>query len=153
MASAQQQADAVMREPPPAVSAEVRRYCAAIAATAGAARNARQEKTLHELEQKIAERLAELETKRVELQAMIDRHDALLKKVDDQLVTIYARMRPDVASAQLGSMEEEMAAALLMRLQPKQSSAILNEMEATRAVVLTKKFADLSTLVGGGKRR
>jgi flagellar motility protein MotE (MotC chaperone) len=50
-------------------------------------------------------------------------------------------------------MEEDMAAAMLMRLQPKQSSAILNEMDASRAVMLTKKVAALSSLVGGGKKQ
>lgn len=140
------------RESRPSPSPDARQYCADIAAAASAARNARQEKALLDIEQQIAARLAELEAKRAELQELLDRHEALVKKADDQLVSIYARMRPDAASAQLANMEEDMAAALLMRLQPKQSSAILNEMEAARAVVLTKKVAGLSTLARAGKK-
>ncbi|WP_159725964.1 MotE family protein [Methylosinus sp. Ce-a6] len=135
--------------PPP----DTRQYCADVAAAAGAARAARQEKELLDIEQRIAKRTAELETKRAELQDVLDRYDALLKRTDERLVSIYGRMRPDAAAAQFASMEEDMAAAMLMRLQPKQSSAILNEMEAARAVVLTKKVATLSSLAGGGKKQ
>ncbi|MBG0808608.1 hypothetical protein IY145_04390 [Methylosinus sp. H3A] len=135
--------------PPP----DARQYCADVAAAAGAARNARQEKELLDIEQRIAKRTVELEAKRAELQDVLDRYDTLLKQTDERLVSIYGRMRPEAAAAQFASMEEDMAAAMLMRLQPKQSSAILNEMEASRAVVLTKKVAALSSLVGGGKKQ
>ncbi|WP_255608346.1 MotE family protein [Methylosinus sp. Sm6] len=133
-----------------APSPEVERYCADVSATAGAARNARMEKELMELEQLIVRRTAELEAKRAELQAAIDRREAMVKKADERLVAIYARMRPDAAAAQFADMDEEMAAAMLMRLEPKKSSAILNEMEAARAVALTKKVAGLSTLPQSG---
>lgn len=131
-------------------SSEAERYCADVAATASAARNARVEKELMELEQQIIRRTAELEAKRAELQAVIDRREAMVKKADERLVAIYARMRPDAAAAQFANMDEEMAAAMLMRLEPKKSSAILNEMEAARAVALTKKVAGLSTFPQGG---
>jgi flagellar motility protein MotE (MotC chaperone) len=133
-----------------ATSSESERYCADVAATAGAARNARMEKELMELEQQIIRRTAELEAKRAELQAVIDRREAMVRKADERLVAIYARMRPDAAAAQFAELDEEMAAAMLMRLEPKKSSAILNEMEAVRAVALTKKVAGLSTLPQGG---
>lgn len=132
---------------------DAQQYCANIAAVAGAARSARQERQLLEIEQQIGRRLTELETKRVELQELLDRHEALLKKADEGLVAIYSRMRPDSAAAQLANMEEDMAAALLMRLQAKQSSAILNEMEAGRAVVLTKKMGGASAMAArAGKK-
>jgi flagellar motility protein MotE (MotC chaperone) len=139
------------RAAPPAPDA--RQYCADIAAAASAARNARQEKELLDVEQRIAKRTAELEAKRAELQDVLDRYDTLLKQTDERLVSIYGRMRPEAAAAQFANMEEDMAAAMLMRLQPKQSSAILNEMDASRAVMLTKKVAALSSLVGGGKKQ
>lgn len=142
-----------LREARAAPAPDIRQYCTEIAAAAGAARAARQEKALLDIEQRVAKRTAELEAKRAELQDVLDRYDALLKRTDERLVSIYGRMRPDAAAAQFASMEEDMAAAMLMRLQPKQSSAILNEMEASRAVVLTKKAATLSSVVGGGKRQ
>ncbi|KAB2854969.1 MAG: hypothetical protein F9K41_10050 [Sphingopyxis terrae] len=141
-----------IREARPFSAPDAQQYCANIAATAGAARNARQEKQLLEIEQQIGRRLSELEAKRAELQELMDRYEALVKKVDDGLVAIYARMRSGSAAAQLANMEEDVAAALLMRLQPKQSSAILNDMEASRAVLLTKKIAGVSTLAQAGKK-
>lgn len=141
-----------MREARPASAPDPQQYCSNIAAVAGAARSARQERQLLDIEQQIARRLSELESKRAELQELLDRHEALAKKVDDGLVAIYSRMRPDSAAAQLANMDEDIAAALLMRLQAKQSSAILNEMEAARAVVLTKKIGGLSALAHAGKK-
>lgn len=141
-----------IREARPSSAPDAQQYCANIAAAAGAARNARQEKQLLEMEQQIGRRLSELEAKRAELQELVERHEALVKKADDGLVAIYARMRPDSAAAQLAAMEEDVAAALLMRLQPKQSSAVLNEMEAPRAVVLTKKISGLSTFAQAGRK-
>lgn len=139
-------------EPRSGAAADAQQYCANIAAAAGAARNVRQEKQLLEIEQQIARRLSELDAKRRELQEVLDRHDALVKRIDDGLVAIYARMRADSAAAQVAGMEEEVAAALLMRLQPKQSSSILNEMEASRAVALTKKIAGFSTFARSGRK-
>jgi flagellar motility protein MotE (MotC chaperone) len=135
-----------------APAAESKQYCAEISATAAAARNARQEKELMELEQRIAQRTADLEAKRAELLEIVERHEALAKKADERLIAIYARMRPDAAASQLADMEEEVAAAMLMRLQPKQSSAILNEMEAARAVALTKKVAALTTFATASRK-
>jgi flagellar motility protein MotE (MotC chaperone) len=134
-------------------SAESAKYCAEIAAAASLARNARAEKDLIELEKRLVERAAELDAKRAELQAVIDRHEAMVKKADERLVAIYARMRPDAAAAQFADMDEEMAAAMLMRLEPKKSSAILNEMEAPRAVALTRKVAGLTTLPQNGTKQ
>lgn len=140
------------KESRPSSPPEANRYCADIATSAEFARNARQEKRLLEIEQRIVERTAQLEAKRLELQELLDRHDALTKNLDEQLVSIYGRMRPDAAAAQFAAMEDDVAATMLMRLKPKQSSAILNEMEAARAVALTKKVAALSTLTEARRR-
>jgi flagellar motility protein MotE (MotC chaperone) len=134
-------------------SAESSRYCVEIAGAASLARNARAEKELIELEQRLVKRTAELDAKRAELQAVIERHEAMVKKADERLVAIYARMRPDAAAAQFADMDEEVAAAMLMRLEPKKSSAILNEMEAPRAVALTRKVAGLTTLPQNGTKQ
>lgn len=131
---------------------DARQYCANVAAAAGIARNARQENALVEIERQIDRRVSELEAKRVELQELLDRHDAFVRKADEHIVAIYARMRPEAAAAQLADMDEDQAAALLFRLQPKYSSAILNEMDASHAVVLTKKISGMSTLARAGKK-
>jgi flagellar motility protein MotE (MotC chaperone) len=140
------------KETRPSPGPDTQQYCANVAAAAGTARNARQEKRLVEIEQQIGQRLAELETKRTELQELLDRQDAFARKADESLTAIYTRMRPDAAAAQLSNMDEESAAALLFRLQPKNASAILNEIEAPRAAALTKKISSMSSLARAGKK-
>jgi flagellar motility protein MotE (MotC chaperone) len=125
---------------------EAQKYCANIANAAREARNALQRKQLADLEQKIRQRLKELEGRKNELQALVDRHEALIHKTDEVLVSVYSRMRPEAAAAQLTNLEEDTAASLLIRLRPKNASAILNERDAARAATLVKRIATLSSL-------
>jgi flagellar motility protein MotE (MotC chaperone) len=124
-------------EPPSAEARAARDYCTNIADAATDARLAWQKKTLLDLEQEIAKRVALLETKTAELQRWVARRDEFSKKAREAVVTIYARMRPDAAAAQLVAMDEETAAAVLTKLDPRNASAILNEMDATQAARLT----------------
>ena len=140
------------RAPQAAASQETQQYCANVAAAAGAARMAYQESRLAELDQQLQKRLGELESKRAELQELLDRYDAFVRKTDETLVGVYARMKPDAAAAQLANLDEDSAAALLMQLKPKNSSAILNEMDAARGAQLTKKIAALSSMKRAGKK-
>ncbi len=121
----------------PAVEGRAARdYCTNIADAAADARLAWQKRTLMDLEQEIAKRLALLEEKSAELQAWLARREEFSKKAQAAVVTIYARMRPDAAAAQLVAMDEETAAAVLTKLDPRNASAILNEMDATQAARL-----------------
>ena len=92
---------------------------------------------LADLEQEIAKRVELLEAKTAEYQRWLARRDEFSKKAQESVVTIYARMKPDAAAAQLVAMDEETAAAVLTKLDPRNASAILNEMEATQAARLT----------------
>ena len=114
-----------------------REYCLNIADAAADARLAWQKKTLADLEQEIAKRVELLEAKTAEYQKWLARRDEFSKKAQENVVTIYSRMKPDAAAAQLVAMDEEMAAAVLTKLDPRNASAILNEMEATQAARLT----------------
>jgi len=124
-------------DPPEPASRSAREYCAHIADAAADARLAWQKKTLNDLEQEIGKRIAQLEAKTAEYQMWLARRDEFSKKAHDSMVTIYARMRPEAAAAQLVAMDEEMAAAVLTKLDPRNASAILNEMDAARAARLT----------------
>jgi len=93
-----------------------------------------------------------MEIKRQELQQLLEKHEALLRKADDKLVKVYARMKPDAAAGQLVGLDEEVAAALLFRLDPKNASAILNEMSASRGAALIKKFSTLTSIPRNGKQ-
>lgn len=124
-------------EPPEANARSAREYCLNIADAAADARFAWQKKTLADIEQEIAKRVALLEAKTAEYQRWLARRDEFSKKAHDSVVTIYARMKPDAAAAQLVAMDEETAAAVLTKLDPRNAGAILNEMDPTQAARLT----------------
>jgi flagellar motility protein MotE (MotC chaperone) len=140
-------------EPPTAEARAARDYCTNIADAAADARLAWQKRTLLELEQEIAKRLALLEEKSAELQKWLARRDEFSKKAQAVVVTIYARMRPDAAAAQLVAMDEETAAAVLTKLDPRNASAILNEMEATQAARLAATISGAANANLPGRRK
>jgi flagellar motility protein MotE (MotC chaperone) len=116
----------------------VQQYCSNIANFAADARIAWQMKRLGELEAQTKQRIAELEAKEVESKDWIDKRAELMKKAEDGVVAIYAKMQPEAAAAQMVVMEDATAAALLTKLNARVSSAILNEMEAGKAARLTE---------------
>jgi len=120
---------------------EQQQYCANIAASIEAARIARQQKLLSEMETQLSQKLAALEAKQAEVRAQLDRLESFERKTSDALVAFYAGMKPDAAAAQLAELDEEVAASLLLRLKAKASSAILNEMSAARGAALAKRIA------------
>ncbi|XWN33000.1 MAG: MotE family protein [Devosia sp.] len=122
-----------------------RAYCSNLADAASDARFARKLARLNAVEAGIDARLVALEEKRAEYEAWLDRRQRFLRQAEDSLVTIYAGMRPDAASAQLAAMDELTAAAILAKAQPRTASAILNEMEADKA-------ARLATIMSGMSR-
>jgi flagellar motility protein MotE (MotC chaperone) len=126
---------------------DTQRACSHIANVAREARNELQQKQLLELEQRVRQRLSELEAKKSELESMLEKHDALVRKADQSLVDVYSRIRPEAAAAQMANLEEEQAASLLMQLRPKFSSAILNEMEPAHAAAVIKRINALASPV------
>lgn len=116
-------------------------YCANIADAAADARFAWQKRTLSEMEKELERRIVILETRTAEYREWLARRDAFVKKAQETLVGIYARMRPDAAALQLAAMDEETAAAVLTKLNPRNASAILNEMPPNRAARLTMTIA------------
>jgi flagellar motility protein MotE (MotC chaperone) len=130
-----------------------REYCLNIADPASDARIAWQKKVLAGIEQEIAKRLELLEAKTAEYQRWLARRDEFSKKAQESVVTIYARMRPDAAAAQLVAMDEETAAAVIARLDPRNASAILNEMDATQAARLTATIGGAANVNLPGKSR
>jgi flagellar motility protein MotE (MotC chaperone) len=127
----------------------VQQYCSNIASFAADARIAWQMKRMNDLEAQLKRRVAELEAKEAESKQWIDRREALMKKADDSIVAIYAKMQPGAAAAQMVVMEDTTAAALLTKLNPRVSSAILNEMDAGKAAKLTDLMA--GSMAGGRK--
>ncbi len=136
--------------PPPAAAPAVpaampgetgaQQYCRNIAALAADARFAWQTRQIGELEGQLKQRIADLDAKQVELKQVMAQRDEVMKRARDNLVSIYAKMRPDAAADQLSALDDAVAAAVLAQLNPRQSSAILNEVSPARAVRLVNQM-------------
>jgi flagellar motility protein MotE (MotC chaperone) len=120
-------------------------YCINIASAAADARFNWQKKTLGDMERELDDRIAKLEAKVAEYQQWLARRDEYAKKAQEQLVGIFARMRPDAAALQLAAADEETSAAVLSKLDTRISSNILAEMDPSQAARLT------AIMVGAGK--
>jgi flagellar motility protein MotE (MotC chaperone) len=121
---------------------DAERYCRNIADAAKEAKFAWQVKTISELEDALAKRTNELETKRAEIEDWLKKREAFMALAEERLVGIYSKMRAEAASAQIKELGPVTAAALLMKLQPRVSSAILNEMPAADAARLASLMVD-----------
>ncbi len=124
-----------LRLPPDASVAE--QYCFNIADAAKDARYAWQKKTLADIEEELKKRIAKLEERTAEYKKWLARRDDFIKTAKEQVVAIYAGMKPGIAATQLALMHEESAAAVLTKLKTRNASAILNEMEPQKAARLT----------------
>ncbi|MCG6122843.1 MAG: MotE family protein [Microvirga sp.] len=127
--------------PADASEADAARYCEAIRDPAREARVAWQAQSLLDIEARVEARIAELAALRAEYETWLARREDFLRKAEETVISIYARMRPDAAAAQLAAMDNETAGAVIAKLNPRQSSAILNEMEPGRAALLTRGIA------------
>jgi flagellar motility protein MotE (MotC chaperone) len=127
--------------PDKVVESEIERYCASLAPLAAEARIAYQTRRLIELEAQVKQRLSELEKQESEAREWVTKREAMLKSANEEVVAIYAKMPADAAAAQLGAMEDAVAAAIMMKLTPRAASGILGEMEADKAARLTSLVA------------
>ena len=101
--------------PPPDKSADsgVSRYCANVAPIAAEARIAWETRRLNELDAQIKQRVAELEKAEAETRDWVSKREALLNAASDDVVSIYGKMDPDAAAAQLAAMDEPIAVSIL----------------------------------------
>jgi flagellar motility protein MotE (MotC chaperone) len=115
----------------------VSRYCSNVAPIAGEARIAWETKRLTELDGQIRQRISELDAKEAEARDWVTKRETMMNAASQDVVSIYGKMDPEAASAQLAGMDESIAAAILAKLKPNAASAILNEMDAAKAGKLT----------------
>jgi flagellar motility protein MotE (MotC chaperone) len=127
-------ADHPAEKPKPApLPREVQQFCANTASPAVDARVAWEAEKLTELEARLRQRITEFEAKRAEYEDWLHKHDEAMKEAKEDIVSIYSRMRPDAAAAELSDMDEVMAASVLAKLNSRVASAILAEMDPVRA--------------------
>jgi len=119
----------------------VETYCGAVAASAASARLAWQEQRIKTLQAELVVKIAELDAKSAEIRQWVQKREQFLAKANDDLTAIFAKMKPEAASAQLQAMDEEAAAALLARLKPAAASAAMSEMDPARAARLSDLLA------------
>ncbi|GAA0771096.1 MotE family protein [Roseibium denhamense] len=119
-------------------------YCKNIAEAASEARIEWQTWKLISLEARLRSRISELQRKEKEFEKWVERREKLLNEVEDQVVTIIGRMRPEAAAAQLSTTDEEAAVGVLLKLKARIASAILDEMEPARAAQLTQSMMGLT---------
>ena len=127
--------------PPAEAGTEVQRFCSNIADAARDQRYALQAKELEKLKAEIDERMKTLEAKRLDYEQWLKRRDDFLAKIEDNVVKIYAKMKPDAAAERLAAVKIELAAGILMKLDPRQASTILNEMDSKAAATITGVMA------------
>lgn len=129
--------------PPDASAAQ--QYCFNTADTAADARFAWQAKKIREMEDELDKRARQLEAKTNEYKRWLTRRDDFSRKAHEKLVGFYSRMRPDAAALQIASLDEEVAAAVVMKLETKVASQIMGEMDPERAAKIA------SIISGAGK--
>ena len=119
-------------------------YCSNIAEAASDARIQWQTWKLISLEARLRDRISELQRKEQEFETWVIRREELLNEVEDQVVTIIGRMRPEAAAAQLSTTDEEAAVGVLLKLKARVASSILDEMDPARAAQLTQSMMGLT---------
>lgn len=132
-------------DPPPPTASAAQQYCFNTSDSAQDARFAWQAKKIKEMEAELDKRAQQLEAKTEAYKHWLDRRDEFSRKAHEKLVSFYARMRPDAAALQLATVNEEMAAAVMMKLETKVASQILGEMDPERA-------AKIATIISGSSR-
>jgi flagellar motility protein MotE (MotC chaperone) len=147
----QKKAEAAKPMEPAATATEMKQFCSNNLAIAGDARIAWQTSKLLDLAAQIKQRLAELEERKAQLVEWLRKHDEAMKKAADDVVAIYAHMKPDAAASQLAVMDDAMAAAVIAKLPPRVAGTILNEMERARAAQLTHGMLAPETAPEGKK--
>ncbi len=144
--------DARKAEAAAAVGDVGQQYCANIVNTAADARIAWEMKRLDDLETALRQKISELAAKEAESREWIAKREDFMKKAEDGVVAVYAKMEPEAAAAQLIVMDEATAAAVLSKLNPRVSSAILDEMDAGKAAKLTDLMSAAGVPVANRKK-
>jgi flagellar motility protein MotE (MotC chaperone) len=123
---------------------EIERFCGNIADAARDRRYAMQAAELKALQAELDKRIKTLEDKKVEYEEWLKRREEFLAQAEDNVVKIYARMKPDAAAERLSELQAELAAGILMKLDSRKAGTILNEMDKKAAATLTGIMAAAS---------
>lgn len=118
-------------------SSEIEKFCTGIADAARDRRYSLQAMELQKLKDDVDERIRKLEAKRAEYEDWMKRRETFLAGAQENVVKIYAAMKPDAAAERLAELDVKLAAAILMKLDARKAGVILNEMSTKAAAALT----------------
>ncbi len=124
------------KDTPPGLGDSARRFCLNIKPQVEELRTALQKKKLMQAEAELQKRITQLEARIGEYKEWMERRQDFINKVQDSLVKIYSKMRPEAVAQQLPSLDLETAAAVLLKLEPRTASAILNDTDPKLAATL-----------------
>lgn len=133
-----------------AVESEVAKYCSNIAPSAAEARLNYQMRRLTELEGRVSAAVEALGKREDEAKDWVQKRQEMMKAASEDLVSIYGKMSPEAAAAQIATMDDRIAASLLSKLKPQLAATILNEMDPDKAGHLTSIISG-GALTGTGK--
>jgi flagellar motility protein MotE (MotC chaperone) len=122
-------------------TAIVKAFCTVNAPSAVELRIATQMNDLKSVEVRVLKESEELSRRTVELESWMKRRDEAMAKADASLVSIYARMKPDVAAQQLVAMSDEVAIAILAKVPIRAAGAIFNELASDKAARLASRLS------------
>lgn len=100
---------------------------------------------LGELEARMKTEIEELKKREDAAREWVEKRDELMKAASQDIVQIYSKMAADAAAAQMGAMDDQLAASILSKLKPQSASAILGEMDADKAGRLTTLMSGANT--------
>ena len=124
----------------------VRRYCEATGEIADRARLEQERRELAAVAAEVESRVRALEAAVAEHKAWLEKRTAFRASVQESLVSIYSRMKPEAASAQVAEMESAAAAAILSRMDAKAAGTILAEIDPAKAGRIASVLAAVGQL-------
>lgn len=126
---------------PPAGGGLADDYCRVVVDHAVAAKLAAEQARAEELKKEIDRKIALLKEATAEQQNWLRLRREFQSKATDNLVSVYSQMDAEAAAVRLGTVGEEIAAAILLKLPAKSASAVLGEMQPDMAGRLTAYMA------------
>jgi len=106
---------------------------------------AKKKKTLKRLQEEVDKKLEELKQQRIELEKLLAEKDVQELQRIRELSKMYEKMGADKAARVFGTLEQDLAVAILAKMKTKSAAKILNNMDREKAAALTTAFSTLET--------
>ncbi len=102
-------------------------------------------KELKRLEEEVDKKLEQLNQLRLNVEKLLAEQDAAEQKQIQALAKMYEKMTADKAATVLGTVDQQLAVAILKQMKTKSAAKILNSMEREKAAKLTTGISTLET--------